>query len=91
MKQYRQDNIDKCKERDKQYYQDNKQKLLEQVKQYQERNKESISQRRTETIMCNLCGCEVKRGNTSTHQKTRKCLSNRTTPSDVSTSVGSEE
>ena len=39
MKQYRQDNIDKCKERDQQYYQCNKQELLEQVKQYQEKIK----------------------------------------------------
>ena len=75
MKQYRQDNTDKCNERYKQYYQDNKQKVLEQVKQYQDKNKESISQRRTETIMCNVCGCEVKRGYISTHQKTKKCKS----------------
>ena len=75
MKQYRQDSIDKCNERYKQYYQDNKQKMLEQVKQYQGKNKESISQRRTETIMCNECGCEVKRGYISTHQKIKKCKS----------------
>ena len=75
MKQYRQDNIDKINERYKQYYQANKQKLSEYVKQYQNKHKESISQRRTETIMCNVCGCEVKRGYISGHQKTTKCKS----------------
>ena len=75
MKQYRQDNIDKFNERHKQYYQANKQTILERGKQYHENNKESISQRRTETIMCNVCGCEVKRGYISTHQKTKKCKS----------------
>ena len=75
MKQYRQDNIDKFNERNKQYYQANKQTILERANQYHENNKEHISQRRTETIMCNVCGCEVKRGYISTHQKTKKCKS----------------
>jgi len=75
IKQYREDNKELIKTHRKQYYENNKDYLKEYDKQYHEKNKEHIQHRTNKKITCNVCGCQVSRGNIARHQKTEKCKS----------------
>jgi len=55
------------------YYQDNIEHILEQTNKYSEANKDKIKANKSEVILCE-CGCEVTRGQISTHKKTKKHL-----------------
>ena len=81
IKQWREDNRDKIKEKHKQYYNDNKDEILEKNKQYQEANKDAIAEKkkqhyennkdkikahRSEKIQCE-CGCMISKRNIARH------------------------
>lgn len=55
-------------EYNKLYYQNNKERIAERNKQYREENKEKRSQK----IECPVCGCQISKGNMSTHNKSNK-------------------
>ena len=88
IKEYRIDNRDKLAEQMKQYYEVNKDKVLEQTKEYYENNCDKIkeyhkkwyknnidkiAEKRSEKIKCDICGCEISKGNLLTHKKSLKC------------------
>jgi hypothetical protein len=66
-KQYKIDNKEKIREKDKQYRDDNKEKIREKHKQYKIDNKEKIK----EKVICE-CGCSIRRDSLSRHKKTIK-------------------
>ena len=65
--QYREDNKEKIKEKDKQYYKDNKEK----IKNYYQDNKEKIKINTAIKINC-VCGSSFCKGNLSKHEKSKK-------------------
>tara|TARA_R100000951_G_C2565200_1_gene156926 strand:- start:110 stop:655 length:546 start_codon:yes stop_codon:yes gene_type:complete len=69
-KEYYEDN----KEYYEKYYEDNKEK----IKEYYENNKEKINEkareRKKEKVICDHCGCEMRKDCLKQHQKTKKCL-----------------
>ena len=81
--EWRRLNKDVLKQRHKIYRENNQDKIFH----YRESEKEYRAQK----ITCNICSACVSRGDISTHQKTSKCLSNRITPSVVSTTASSDE
>ena len=67
------------------YYNDNKQKLKEYQKEryennkkyyknYYEANREQINEKVKEKVICDHCGCELRRDTLKRHQKTKKCI-----------------
>lgn len=67
-------NRDKILEQQKKYKQANRDKILEQKKQYQKDNANKIAEKKKEKIECDKCKSIVRRGDISTHKKTKKCL-----------------
>ena len=57
----------------KKYREENKDKLNEKNKKYHEKNKEKINEKKAEIITCE-CGCQIRRGGISKHQKSKKHL-----------------
>ena len=72
-KQYRETNKEKLAENDKEYYEKNKEIIAERKKMYYEKNQEAINQKQAEKITCLLCGCILRRGDITRHQRTKKC------------------
>jgi hypothetical protein len=72
-KEYREENKENLAEQKKQYRNDNKEKLLANKKQYREANKEIINQKTKEKVICDNCGCEIRKDCLKRHQKSNKC------------------
>jgi hypothetical protein len=83
-KEYRAENKERIRERDRIYEKENKEQITARKKEYYEKvkerkkeqyeqNKEKIMKIRLEKILC-CCGCEVTRTNIAAHQKTKKHL-----------------
>ena len=77
-KQYRQDNRDRILEQKKNYANDNRDKILEKDRKYYQNNRDKILQKQKENIICNVCGCEVRKHGLKEHQRTKKCSSYKT-------------
>ena len=73
VKEYKKQYYEVNKEKYKQYYEDNKEHIKDNSKQHYENNKEHIQQRKSENIVCNMCGCQISRTNMVRHQQTQKC------------------
>ncbi len=74
LKEYRQNNKDKIKEREKQYREDNKDKIKENKKKFYEKNKEEIKKKQTVKVKCELCGSIVQKRELTNHKKkSKKC------------------
>lgn len=58
----------------KQYNNVNKEKILDYKKEYREANKEQILEKRKEKVICDHCGCEIRKDGLKEHQKTKKCI-----------------
>jgi len=87
-KEYRENNKEYFKERYennkeyfKEYYENNKEIINQKAKEYYEVNKEIINQRHKEygkkKVICDYCGCEIRKCSLYKHQKTKKCLNNK--------------
>ena len=72
-KKYYEDNKEKKLEYRKQYYEDNKEIISEKKKQYREANKDKIAEKQKEKVICDNCGCEVRKDCLKRHQKSNKC------------------
>jgi hypothetical protein len=63
---------------DKEYRNDNKTKIAEINKNYYENNKEIYNEKRKEysskKVICDHCGCELRRDTLKRHQKSNKCI-----------------
>lgn len=86
IKEWYEDNKEKCKEwyqeykiknkeiikeRRKDHYNDNKEKILEKNKKYHDNNKDKIKEQKNEKVTCE-CGCETSKNHLSRHMKTPK-------------------
>jgi len=74
-------NKEKIKEQRKEYQQNNKEKIKEQKKEYRDNNKEKINekakekyQNNKEKVICDHCGCDIRKHYLKQHQKTKKCI-----------------
>jgi hypothetical protein len=74
LKKYYNDNKEKIAEISKEYYENNKEKINERDKKYYENNKQIINEKRGEKIICNHCGCQIRKGYLKIHQKSKKCI-----------------
>ena len=74
MKQYRIDNKDKIKEKDKKHYEKNKEKYIEYSKKYTEKNKKEVYKKKLEKVECPNCKSMICRTGLSKHKKTKKCM-----------------
>ena len=70
-KQWREDNKEKIKIKNKEYDEENKKKMNEKNKQYYEDNKQKILQKKKEKINCE-CGSIVRKDNIACHNKSIK-------------------
>ena len=59
---------------DKEYREDNKEKNKEYSKEYTKDNKEKIEERKKAKVICDHCGCEVRKDGLITHKKSKKCI-----------------
>ena len=66
------------KEYYKKYYGDNKEKAKEYNKKYREDNKEIIKKKQQNKFECEFCKSETSINHRKRHQRTKKCLSQRT-------------
>jgi hypothetical protein len=73
-KKYYENNKENITEHKKQHYNNNKELILEKNKKYYEDNKEKINEKRKEKVICDHCGCEVRKNGLKEHQKTKKCI-----------------
>jgi predicted GIY-YIG superfamily endonuclease/ribosomal protein S27AE len=73
--QYYEDNKERLIKKNRENYKKNKELIAEQKKEYYEINKEKINEKQKEKIKCNICGCEIRRGDLKRHQRTIKCQS----------------
>jgi len=72
-KKYRENNKKIILEKQKKYREANRETRAEYDKKRYEDNKEIINEKKKEKIVCNNCGCEVRKDTLSRHQKTNKC------------------
>ena len=74
-KDYRENNKEKCAEKDKKYYEknkeNNKEKIAEKGKKWRENNKERAKQWREQIIVCE-CGKPSQLGQISRHKKSKQ-------------------
>jgi len=73
-KKYRNANKEQILERGKKYYEDNKEQLAEYQKIYRDVNREQINEKAKEKVICDHCGCEIRKSDISKHKKTKKCI-----------------
>ena len=60
----------------KEYYETHREYIKEYDKEYRKKNKESIEKYRSEKLGCRVCKSMIRRGDFSTHTKTKKHQSN---------------
>ena len=72
IKQYRLENQDTMKQYQSKYRFKNKDK----IKQHYQQNKERIAAHASERIHCEVCNCEIRKSNISTHNKSKKHMNN---------------
>lgn len=78
LKQYREANKEKKAETNKKYREANKSKIAEINKNYYENNKEIINEKKKEysskKVICDHCGCELRRDTLNRHKRSKKCI-----------------
>jgi predicted GIY-YIG superfamily endonuclease len=78
IKEYYQANKEKILEKAKENYKDNKKKFKEKNIKWYHANKEQIAEHKkqygSEKVICDHCGCEVRKDGLNKHQKTKKCI-----------------
>ena len=72
-KQYKQQNKDKIKQYNAERYELMKVEILTQQRKYREDNTDKIKERRSEKVICDVCGSEVTRHQIARHKRTTKC------------------
>ena len=75
-KRYYENNKEHKKEYGIKYYENNKEHKKEYDKNYYENNKDKIKEYKKEKVLCEVCNCSVRRGDLSTHKKTKKHIKN---------------
>jgi hypothetical protein len=75
-KEYRIDNKKQIQEQTKEYRNKNRDKINEIAKQYYIKNKERISEKYKVKIKCQFCKREIRKGDISKHNKTKRHLNN---------------
>ena len=80
-KEWYEANKEKVCNRKKIYCENNKEKIAEQIKKWRENNKEKSKEyyenskkKIKEKVICDHCGCEVRKLGLNKHQKTKKCI-----------------
>jgi hypothetical protein len=73
LKEHRKANKEKINKKLKEHYHANKEKISEKRKEYYEKVKEQ----RKEKVICDHCGCEIRKTDLKKHQKTKKCLKSK--------------
>ena len=73
-KQYRDNNLEREKEKKKEHYQLNKKEIIKRVSEYNEENKDKIKEKHKQKIICDICNSIVNKYSLSRHKKTKKCL-----------------
>jgi hypothetical protein len=90
-KQWKKMNPEKVKASNKKYKQNPKNKEKQRIQQkakyeaadveargaYYQKNKERIAKKNSEIVTCELCNCDVTRGNLTKHQHHKNCVNNR--------------
>ena len=71
---YRKNNKEKYAEKHKKWYEANKEQMKEKQRQYQKANKEQKAEKAKEKVICDHCGCEVRKYGLNKHQQTKKCI-----------------
>jgi len=81
VKEYRENNKDKIKDKIKEYREENKDKIKEyrennkdKIKEYYEKNKDKISKIKSEKVECPICNSIVCKGYLTQHKKSKKCM-----------------
>ena len=72
--EYRNANKEQILEYKKQHYKNNKTKKIEYQKQYRIDNENKINEKAKEKVICDHCGCQVRKYGLKEHQHTKKCL-----------------
>jgi len=73
-KEYYQNNRDKFSEKHKEYDKNNKEKIKEHKKIYHQNNREKIEEKAKQKVICDNCGCEIRKDSLIRHQKSKKCM-----------------
>jgi len=73
-KEYRDANKEYYKEKHKEYRENNKEYLKEKKKEYYEDNKEKIKEQNNEKVICDHCGCDIRKQYLKRHQRSKKCI-----------------
>ena len=74
VKEYRQNNRDKLLEKEKEYRIKNRDEIAERMKEYRIKNRDELIAKKKEKIICNICGCNVRKDGLKRHQETKKCM-----------------
>ena len=72
-KQWKQQNQEHVKQYNAERYERLKDYLLAQDKKYRAENKDRLKERRSEKVICDVCGSEVTRHQIARHKRTIKC------------------
>jgi hypothetical protein len=70
-KQFRIDNPEYMKNKDKEQYEKHKAKKIQLAKEYYDKNKDEIKKQKSEKVKCE-CGCKTTKGSLNGHRKTKK-------------------
>eukprot|EP00973_Karenia_brevis_P048115 6677503-Karenia_brevis.AAC.1 len=73
-RQYKQNNKERLKQYYLERYEHMKENILAQQKQYRIDNKDKIKDRRSEKVICEICGSEVTRHQIARHKRANKCI-----------------
>ena len=72
-KQWKQQNQEHVKQYHAERYERLKVEILTQHRKYREDNTDKIKERRSEKVICDVCGSEVTRHQIARHKRTTKC------------------
>lgn len=75
-KEYAKNHKEEIALKQKEWYNKNKVEILLKQKDYHEDNKEQILLRNKELIICDICSCNITRGNFARHNKSQKHINN---------------
>tara|TARA_R100000951_G_C2640034_1_gene180617 strand:- start:1318 stop:1911 length:594 start_codon:yes stop_codon:yes gene_type:complete len=76
-REYYEKNKETISTKQREYHEENKEIINAKHREYYEKNKEVISEIRNEKIVCEFCGCEVRKYNLKRHQRSKKCLTHQ--------------
>jgi len=73
-KEYNENNKDKIKENTKEYRENNKEQIKIKKKEHYEKNKKIILANKKVKVICDNCGCEIRKDGLAEHKKSLKCI-----------------